>query len=106
MLTKTLYHGTKIRNIQSVLNKPMMKHNLNGFGLYLTTSKELASTYGEVIAFEVPMSFEVDVMRVMEGYVDTRHEGELEYIINTQATYVEFMRTMEDAYVVPNVIPF
>jgi len=106
MRTKLLYHGTKSKDIESVMNKPLMKPSANGYGLYLTTSKELASAYGEVIAFVVPYDFEVDTMRLIEGYEDTKWEGAIEYVINTQATWVKFMRALEDVYHETNVIPF
>lgn len=105
MLTKTLYHGTK-GDIDVVMSNPRMSRGANGYGLYLTTNKMLACHYGDVIAFEVPYDFEVDKMRVLEEYVDTRFEGELEYVINSQATWVKFMKCLEDVYPEPYATPF
>lgn len=79
-----------------------MKQSANGYGLYLTNNIHVARAYGEVIAFVVPFDFEVDVMRPMVGVFN----GTVELVINTQATYVEFMRTMEDAYPEPFATPF
>ena len=103
--TKVLYHGTK-HDEEEVMNNPQMMPSANGYGFYLTTNIMLASSYGEVIAYVVPWDFEVDMMRVMEEYVDTRFEGELEYVINSQATMVKFLKTMEDAYLEPYATPF
>jgi len=103
--TKVLYHGTKAE-ASVVMNKPLMKPAANGFGFYLTSNIMLASSYGNVVAYEVPYDFEVDTMRVMEEMVDTKFEGELEYVINNQATMVRFLRTMEDAWLEPYATPF
>ena len=101
MKTKTLYHGTK-GLINEVMNNPKMKQAANGFGLYLTNNIHVARAYGDVIAFEVPYDFEVDVMRPMES----QFNGTIEYVINTQATWVKFMKTLEDVYPEPYATPF
>ena len=96
MRTKTLYHGTKF-DARTVMNNPLMKGAANGHGLYLTDSKDLAYAYGEVVAFIVPWDFEPDIMRMVK--VDIYIKG-VEYVINNQATYVKFLKSIEDAYIV------
>jgi len=88
-----LYHGTK-GDIDVVIDNPLMKQAANGYGLYLTTMLSVAMLYGNVIAYLVPYDFEVDTIRPMENV------KAMEYIINTQHTYVEFIRSMEDAVAV------
>lgn len=101
MLTKLLYHGTK-HDVDTVMNDPRMTHSPNGYGLYLTDNIHVARSYGDVIAFEVPYDFEVDTMRPMSH---TSFKA-VELVINTQATWVKFMRTMEDCYPEPYATPF
>ncbi len=88
-----LYHGTK-GDVNEVVDNPMMKQSANGYGLYLTTSLAVALAYGKAIAYLVPRTFEVDTMRPMENM------DAIEYVISTQKTYVEFLKTMEDATIV------
>ena len=88
-----LYHGTK-GDVNDVIDNPLMKQAANGYGLYLTTMLSVAMLYGNVIAYLVPYDFEVDTIRPMENV------KAMEYIINTQHTYVEFIRSMEDAVAV------
>ena len=102
MRTKLLYHVTKSKDIESVMNNPALKHGANGYGLYLTNNIHVARAYGEVIAFEVPHDFEVDVMRPMVGVFN----GTVELVINTQATWVKFMKCLEDVYPEPYATPF
>jgi len=105
MLTKTLYHGTK-HDVDEVMNNPRMGHSANGYGLYLTDNITIACMYGSVIAFEVPYDFEVDVMRPMDLGEDIGNHNATELVINTQATWVKFMKTMEDVYPEPYATPF
>ena len=101
MRTKTLYHGTKA-SAEEVMNNPRMQQSANGYGLYLTDSVHVARAYGDVVAFEVPWDFEVDTMRPM---THTPFNA-VELVINTQATWVKFMKSLEDVYPEPNATPF
>jgi len=101
MRTKTFYHGTKA-SVDEVMNNPMMKQGANGYGLYLTDNIHVARSYGSVIAFEVPWDFEVDTMRPM---THTQFKA-VELVINTQATWVKFMKSLEDVYPEPYATPF
>lgn len=103
MRTKTLYHGTK-HSVNEVMNNPRMSRAANGYGLYLTDNIYVARAYGEVIAFEVPFDFEVDIMRPME--LEGIGEGAIELVINSQATWVKFMKSLEDVYPEPYATPF
>lgn len=85
------YHGTKY-DVDEVMNNPMMKPAFNGVGLYLTKDINVARCYGKVICFEVEDSFEVDVIRPIDGVLDAPYE----YVITTQGTYVSFMKSLLD----------
>ena len=101
LTTRTFYHGTK-HDVEEVMNNPMMKPSANGYGLYLTESLQAARAYGDVIAFVLPIGFEFDVIRKMEHMAWNAHE----FVINDQATWVKFMKTMEDCYPEPYATPF